>query len=184
MTIFVHTAQAALFAPYKDGQCKEPVDNFTTNGNVVGLGDLEGFPNARYWDNVGFGGAESNISGFDVWWKIEEPDNNCGVALMQEYSQGFWGDLPFNQPPGNVVMMAKKAGCVFSHIPVSDTSAMIGERILTAGQLNTNIMGSFCCGSGDCTALSVGNTALSKRDLVSHRIRIVYLVLTVLAEHR
>ncbi|KAK0515377.1 hypothetical protein JMJ35_002756 [Cladonia borealis] len=151
LSALAYAVQAQNYLPYIDGQCTKPVTNFTINGNVEDVTSsfsLEGFPAAARFSNPGFGGAESQDgSGYDVWWKTSPVDVGCGQALMQAYSQGSYGDLAFNAPAGNVIMFSNGEGCIYSHIP-----------------LGVELEGSFCCGTGDCGALSVGDASFAKRD--------------------
>ena len=137
--------------PYKDGQCTQPVTNYTLNGNTepVSIWDnSNGWPRVSHYSSPAFPGAEAKTgTGYNVYWKIGEPDPGCRVAIMTPYSQSSYGSLGFKAPPGNVVLMAKKAGCYFSSIPSG-----------------SDISSTFCCGVGDCKYLSVGNSALLKRD--------------------
>ena len=52
--------------PYIDGQCTQPVQNFTVSGNVAdpnATSQLQGFSNFASLDSPTFGGAEADMSG-------------------------------------------------------------------------------------------------------------------------
>ena len=152
LTLFLsaHRVLGQAIIPYKDGQCTQPVTNYTLNGNTEPASiwdNSNGWPKVSRYSSPTFPGAEAKSgTGYDVYWKIGDPGPGCRVAIMTPYSQSSYGSLGFPAPPGNVVLMAKKAGCYFSSIPSG-----------------SDISSTFCCGIGDCKYLSVGNSALLKR---------------------
>ena len=140
--------------PYIDGQCNQPVKNYKLNGNTQPASiwdNTNGWPRVSRYSSPSFPGAEAKTgSGYNVYWKIANPDPTCRVAIMTPYSQQFYGSMSFAAPPGNVILMVAKAGCYFTSIPQG-----------------VDISATFCCGTGDCTPLTVGNSALLKREETS-----------------
>ena len=151
LVLSAHRVLGQAIIPYKDGQCTQPVTKYTLNGNAEPesiWANSNGWPSVSRYSNPVFPGAEAKSGGgYNVYWKIGEPGPGCRVAIMTPYSQSSYGSLGFHAPPGNVVLVAKKAGCYFSSIP--------------QGQ---DFSSTYCCGVGDCKYISVGNSALLKRE--------------------
>ena len=153
LTLFlsVSNVQAQAIIPYKDGQCTQPVTDFKFDGNTQRndvWDNKNGWPQVSRYSNPSFPGAEAKTGGgYNVYWKIDQPGPSCRVAIMAPYSQPSYGSMAFPAPPGNVILVAGKAGCYFSSIPQG-----------------VDIVSTFCCGTGDCAPISVGNSALLKRE--------------------
>ncbi len=145
------SVQAQAIIPYKDGQCTQPVTDYKLDGNSepVSIWDnAAGWPSVSRYSAPTFPGAESKTGGgYTVYWKIAQPGPGCRVAIMQPYGQTMYGSMSFPAPPGNVVLVAAKAGCYYSSVPQG-----------------VDLISTFCCGTGDCAPLSVGNAALLKRE--------------------
>lgn len=154
VTLFLsaHSVQAQAIRPYKDAQCTEPVTDYKVDGNSPPESiwdNTAGWPQVSRYHAPTFPRAEAKVGGgYNVYWKIDQPGPGCRVAIMAPYGQTMYGSMSFQAPPGNVVLMAGKAGCYFSSIP----------------REATDLSSTFCCGTGDCAPLSVGNAALLKRE--------------------
>ena len=162
-----------LIHPYIDPQCTKPVRNVTLDGSPA-PSDLFNDPLALELGSIQgpiqspvFHGAENkDAPGYNVYWKIEDLDFTCAVALMQEYSQFHYGLMPEPLPPGNVILMTNTPGCVYSFVPVNFTVLLLSIPLYPSNLYMQNdhlFNWAFCCGTGDCSALSPGDAALYKR---------------------
>ncbi|RDL30798.1 uncharacterized protein BP5553_10143 [Venustampulla echinocandica] len=155
-TLVGHGLAHKWFVPYSDSSCKNRTDDgshrLSVEGNTVNNWKItQGYPGQTpFWD-VSFPSATSapGGSGKQVWWKLDErADPGCRIQLMQEYTQGGYGNVVPGMPWGNVFISADQPGCYFSQLR---DKAQLG--------------GTFCCGHDDCTAMNAGNHALDRRQL-------------------
>ena len=126
-TVLSLTAQVhSQLTPYLDGQCTQAVQGVTVDDQPVTPNDLansHGFHDPlQPWtvlQHPTFPGAEvKDSSGYNVYWKIDQPGPGCTVVFMQEYSQQSYGDLNFTQPPGNTIGAARTKGCLYTNLQV------------------------------------------------------------------
>lgn len=72
--------------------------------------------------------------GYNVWWDISQPDENCAILIYQAYSQ-----QNYTANWGNVILETSRGGCFYAE--------------MNGGQWASQ----FCCGNGDCGAVQPGS---------------------------
>lgn len=113
-----------LITPCSDGQCTNPLTNFTYDGIEAwspdfGLGS--GWPSSTGYENLVFQNASSpdNAEGYTVYWNITSPEPGCRVIFMLPYTEGGYDKVVDNQPEGNIILNVGEPGCYYTNLPVS-----------------------------------------------------------------
>jgi len=160
LSVLGFAAAGPLLTPYADGECTNQVPAWTytsrngtryTNqpfdtgagvsafGNSTLKGNYEAYSNIKISTPANPGSLGSNI-----YWKVTGLDDTCRLIMMAPYAQTQHG----TNIPGNIILNAGSKDTCYYTDP--------GETMYL----------SFCCGTGDCSAFSVGETVLNtKRDL-------------------
>lgn len=128
------TTYAPVLLPYVDGQCKNLVNGSTgtntieadgtpgyalyttaTSNVAMGLPAEDGY---QTFTDLTFPGAESDGSGYDVYWQLPDMDG-CRIVMMTDYTEGEYGSMGSNVAPGNVIVNSRSPGCFYTNLAVS-----------------------------------------------------------------
>jgi len=149
-----HVAGYAKIKLYSDGQCQEPIEGARWGANVGldnqlnylevtnGVRDLQDYSNPIV--DPTFPGTNSTGAGSVVYFDVPQPDHSCAYIIMTDYQANkYYGDNPL---PGMALVWAAQAGCYYSEIPA-----------------HASLFTTYCCGSGDCSTVDLGQTSNIQR---------------------
>ncbi|KAI9035482.1 uncharacterized protein KD926_003445 [Aspergillus affinis] len=159
VAVLAAMSQAMKITPHLDAQCsnatsfKSGMDGVDrdTKDSVEPKGISHKMSPVHWYDSIEFPkeAAGEGSGAYDVWWRVEDLDPGCRFALINSYTQKSYGMVPGVEMPGNQILNVGETGCFYSSLPALQ-----------------DIAATFCCGTGDCGGMNLGNSALDKREEV------------------